>query len=165
MRLSVFVNTEQDAELAHKIRIMNLNSGLEWNCTDPVKFEDKNGLNWAGCASISSAEKTELPAGAYVLIYTDKSENESEISFSVEYPEEFLELTSVDFPVPFDSLERKIAVYSSDDVLLYYGTEKKDWTDRSAVLMDYKNAAFVRVCYCLNNDSVVCLMPPENVGF
>lgn len=163
MRLSVFVNSESDVRLASKIKIVNKNSGLEWNCDELVKFEDKNKNSWTGCANIVAAFGMKIPAGEYVLTYFDMAGDEDEILFSIDYPENVLTLKSEDFPDGFDYSEKKSAIYTKDGVLLYYGEEKKEWENRNTVLVDYKDAGFIRACYTLKNDSVICLMPPENL--
>lgn len=163
MRLSVFVNSESDVRLASKIKIVNKNSGLEWNCDELVKFEDKNKNSWTGCANIVAAFGMKIPAGEYVLTYFDMAGDEDEILFSIDYPENVLTLKSEDFPDGFDYSEKKSAIYTKDGVLLYYGEEKKEWENRNTVLVDYKDAGFIRICYTLKNDSVICLMPPENL--
>mgnify|MGYP003521312056 FL=1 len=163
MRLAVFVNSESDVRLASKIKIVNKDSGLEWNCGELVKFEDKNKNSWTGCANIVAAFGMKIPAGEYVLTYFDMAGDEDEISFYVDYPENILNLKSEDFPDGLDYSEKKSAVYTKDGVLLYYGKEKKEWKNRNAILADYKNAGFIRTCYTLKNDSVICLMPPENL--
>lgn len=163
MRLSVFVNSESDVRLASKIKIVNKNSGLEWNCDELVKFEDKNKNSWTGCANIVAAFGMKIPAGEYVLTYFDMAGDEDEILFSVDYPENVLTLKSEDFPDVFDYSEKKSAIYTKDGVLLYYGEEKKEWENRNTVLVDYKDAGLIRTCYSLKNDSVICLMPPENL--
>ena len=81
MRLSVFVNSESDVRLASKIKIVNKNSGLEWNCDELVKFEDKNKNSWTGCANIVAAFGMKIPAGEYVLTYFDMAGDEDEILF------------------------------------------------------------------------------------
>ena len=163
MRLSVFVNSESDVRLASKIKIVNKNSGLEWNCDELVKFEDKNKNSWTGCANIVAAFGMKIPAGEYVLTYFDMAGDEDEILFSIDYPENILTLKSEDFPDGFDYSEKKSSIYTKDGVLLYYGEEKKEWENRNTVLVDYKDAGFIRTCYNLKNDSVICLMPPENL--
>lgn len=163
MRLSVFVNSESDVRLASKIKIVNKNSGLEWNCDELVKFEDKNKNSWTGCANIVAAFGMKIPAGEYVLTYFDMAGDEDEILFSIDYPENVLTLKSEDFPDGFDYSEKKSAIYTKDGVLLYYGEEKKEWENRNTVLVDYKDAGFIRTCYTLKKDSVICLMPPENL--
>lgn len=163
MRLSVFVNSESDVRLASKIKIVNKNSGLEWNCDELVKFEDKNKNSWTGCANIVAAFGMKIPAGEYVLTYFDMAGDEDEILFSIDYPENVLTLKSEDFPDGFDYSEKKSAIYTKDGVLLYYGEEKIEWENRNTVLVDYKDAGVIRTCYTLKNDSVICLMPPENL--
>lgn len=163
MRLSVFVNSESDVRLASKIKIVNKNSGLEWNCDELVKFEDKNKNSWTGCANIVAAFGMKIPAGEYVLTYFDMAGDEDKILFSIDYPENVLALKSEDFPDGFDYSEKKSAIYTKDGVLLYYGEEKKEWENRNTVLVDYKDAGVIRTCYTLKNDSVICLMPPENL--
>ena len=119
MRLAVFVNSESDVRLASKIKIVNKDSGLEWNCGELVKFEDKNKNSWAGCANIVAAFGMKIPAGEYVLTYFDMAGDEDEISFYVDYPENILNLKSEDFPDGLDYSEKKSAVYTKDGVLLY----------------------------------------------
>ena len=163
MRLSVFVNPESDVRLVSKIKIVNKDSGLEWNCDELVKFEDKNKNSWAGCANIVAAFGMKIPAGEYILTCFDRAGDEDEISFFVDYPENILSLKAEDFPGGFDYSEKKSAVYTKDGFLLYYGKEKQEWKNRNSVLVDYKDAGFIRTCYNLKNDSVICLMPPENL--
>ena len=59
---------------------------------------------------------------------------------------------------------KKIAIYSNEDELLFFGEEPHSWENNENILMELKTAWSKRVCYCINGNSIFCLMPPVELG-
>ena len=61
-------------------------------------------------------------------------------------------------------MTKKVAVYSNEDVLLYFGDENSHWKVSEDIIAEYKNAWCKRTCYCMSGNSIICLMPPVELG-
>lgn len=166
MRLCVFISIDSDIRSASDIRITNVDSGLEWSCDDLVKFTDEDGQNWAGCVSFYPAANGVIPKGAYTLVYEEASGETCESGFHVNYPDSLLTATAADFAgdisVPF---ETRLAVYSEDDVLLYFGEEQGYLSDRLSLQEAYENASYFTLCYFSEPEAVLCIMPAEYLTY
>lgn len=165
-RLSVFLQVEGNVRHGESILLASDESSLEWRCSgkDLVKIE-RGGNCWAGSCNFYPVKGECFPEGKYTVIYEDKAERESEMEFSLSYPEKISACKVADIP---DAIEipykKKIAVYSNKDELLFLGDKPLHWEDNEDVLMDYNNAWFTRVCYTFSKNTVYCLMPPVELG-
>ena len=166
VRLSVFVAIESKIQKGASLKIVNEDSGLEWNCNSGNlnKIEIKN-MKWVGNTNFVPAKNESFPAGRYKVVFEDLAERECEAYFELNFPDGIYGLKSSSIPGELKNRsERKIAVYSNEDVLLYFGDEPAKWNTSEAVIMDYKNAWCTRVCYTICNDTVYCFMPPNILG-
>ena len=166
VRLSVFVALESKIQMGASMKLVNEDSGLEWNCSsgtlDKIELRD---MKWVGSTNFVPVKNEVFPSGRYRVVYEDLAERECESSFELKYPENIFGLKSSEFPGAINtSISKKIAVYSNEDVLLYFGDEPAKWNTSEAVIMDYKNAWCTRVCYTICNDTVYCFMPPNILG-
>lgn len=166
VRLSVFVALESKIQMGSSMKLVNEESGLEWNCSstnlDKIELKD---MKWVGSTKFVPVKNEMFPSGSYRVVYEDLAERECESSFELKYSENIAELKSTDIPTAIkSSISKKIAVYSNEDVLLYFGEEPANWTSSDAIIMDYKNAFSTRVCYTLSNNTVYCFMPLVILG-
>lgn len=165
--LSVFVAVESDETRGESLRIINEKSGLEWKCSGAElrKIEANEDNKWVGYTNFRPAKDSSFPKGLYSVCYEDKSELEAESSFRLLYPDELAGAKSSDFPQIFTVPSvKKIAIYSNEDELLFFGEEPHTWENNENILMELKTAWCKRVCYCINGNSVLCLMPPVELG-
>lgn len=163
VRLSVYLALESDVHLASSMKVINEETGLVWNCSKSrlKKIENANKDKWAGFPRFVPAVDSEFPKGRYMVYYEDKAERDLEKSFYLKYPDELPACKAGDFPdkIP-GSMIKKIAVYSNEDVLLYFGDMNSHWKSSSDIISEYKNAWCTRICYTMSGNSILCLMPP-----
>ncbi|WP_407396853.1 hypothetical protein [Treponema sp.] len=166
LKLSVFVSVESNVRMGSSLKLIHEDSGLEWKCSSRCLNKiDMNSNKWIGSTNFIPVKNDSFPKGNYKVIYEDMAERECDVSFNMLYPDGILECTAKDIPTVFKTpAVKKIAVYSNEDVLLYFGEEPSHWRTGEDIIMEYKNAWCTRTCYTLNKDSVYCLMPPVELG-
>lgn len=167
--LAVFVCPETPIEQTAEIKLENGEAGLEWTCRDPVGFTDADGRAWTGYARFAPVRGESIPQGEYTLTYEDASGQTCESSFNVEFPRRLIFARPEAFPriiaSPDDedapSYETKLALYSAEGALLWYGDAPEDERDRAELAKD-RGAASARVCYVTSSPRVIYAMPPED---
>lgn len=167
VRLSVFMNMRSNVRLGDNFRILNKESGLSWTCgkEDLKKIDAGEAYRWVGCTKFSPARKSVFPKGLYNVYFEDKAERDDESSFRLNYPDILVTAVAEDFPEVLNvAAVKKIALYSNEDILLYFGEQPKHWNSNEKIFADYKNAWSTRECYCMNGNSILCLMPPVELG-
>lgn len=165
-RLSVFLSLESKAQKASSIKLIHEETNLQWTCNTRSmdKVEHKNS-KWVGCTNFFPVKNEDFPSGQYSVIYEDLEEKETETYFNLQTAEDIKDHKAGDFPAAFTSPNtKKIAVYSNEDVLLYFGEEKEEWDSNEKIIYDFKNAWCLRTVYVLKNGTVYCLMPPVLLG-
>lgn len=161
-KLSVFLQTD-DINRLEKININNEKSGLEWNILKPRLISSKEDKSWAGYTNLAPASNSSIPSGRYYIRYEDAAQKECSSQFNVSYQHDFLEKKAVDFPAAISgSYSQYYAVYSSDKTLLGYERKKKNWKIDRDIKIDYPMADTYRICYSMNNNSVVIMMPENS---
>ena len=166
-RLSVYLALESDVHLASSMKVINEETGLVWNCSNTrlKKIENSNKDKWAGYPRFVPAVNSDFPKGRYMVYYEDKAERDLEKSFYLKYPDELSSCRAGDFPEKISvPVTKKVAVYSNEDVLLYFGDENSHWKVSEDIIAEYKNAWCKRTCYCMSGNSIICLMPPVELG-
>ncbi|MBQ0039351.1 MAG: hypothetical protein KBS64_02850 [Treponema sp.] len=166
IRMSVYLVMVSDVSRGASMKILNEESGLEWHCgSADLRRVSGAGGKWAGCSTFVPVGKGCFPKGRYNVTYEDKAENECDTSFTLKYPDGLDELKASEFPlglkIPF---EKRLAIYSNEDVLLYFGEDNPAWETNKDIFAEFKNAWSKRVCYSLSRDSIYCLMPVEELG-
>lgn len=172
VRFSVFVETSENVRRADSICVSflektlsdenNVASGIypfyEWHVNSPelIEYSKKNFLGYSNFQ--------ELINGKYNFEYYNVDGKHCNADFSISYPEEFLSSTAEDFPdvIP-DSYSEKIAIYSVNGNLLYFGKKESSWKRVSAIKRKYPDGASFRICYASNSNNYVCFMPSESL--
>lgn len=165
MRLSLFAQTLSDIQRAKSLKVVSNQTGLSWYCSDIIKFRENNKKNWAGSTKLIPLEGSLIPEGSYSVIYTDSAGEKWEGSFNVKYSAEYMDKKSSDFPDCIKtSKSERIAVYSSEGKLIYFGEKKKSWTDISKIKNDIQSAFSFRVCYYVSAENLMIIMPEEKAS-
>ncbi len=159
MRLSLFSKVSSEIGDASRMTFEHTSSGLYWETDELCKIEE-NDRKWIGYSNFVSSEKFFFPSGHYDVTYEDRSEREDHVEFTLIYPNKFLEKKASDFPgvieLPYVS---KIAVYSETGELLYFDGYKDSWSCDEDILNDVPGASSTRICYCIENNGIICIMP------
>ena len=112
MNLSVFVQTEAEAQRAELLKVYSPDKNIYWNIHNPVVFSG-NSKSYAGYSILKPAEGKKIEQGEYRVLYTDASGEEAETSFTVYYRDEMLPYIQgkQDFDVCFDKLVNVLELY------------------------------------------------------
>ena len=169
MRLGVYAETESAVQRIKNIRVSHNSSGLEWNCSEPVKFSDGDKKNWAGYGNFVAQEGSLIPQGDYTIYYEDYAGEKTENHVYLGYPLSVPQSKSSDIP---DSIKaengkkiyEKLAVYDKEKKLIYFGDRKKTWKKDSGIINDLGTAETYRKCYFSNGGSVAYLLPESNLN-
>ncbi len=165
-RLAVFVEVKSDVHLAKKLTVKCEPEGYEWTVENPVKFQQDENQSFAGYANLVAPEGKKIPRGKYTAIYEDLSSREIQADFFVDYPEEIYDAGNSAEKIQSESAAKKtkgIAIYSAEKTLLYFGSEKKEWSDRAKIRDDYKNAFCYKECFYEEKTNVLCLMAEQKI--
>lgn len=161
-KLSVFIQPEEINRI-EKINIQNEKSGLEWNILEPRRLAGKDDKSWAGYTNLAPASNDSIPSGKYTVTYQDAAQKKSSAEFTVYYHIDWLEKKASEFPEAISSsFSQYYAIYSVDKTLLGYERKKKNWQNPKDIKIDYPMADTYRICYSMNNNSSVIMMPEES---
>jgi hypothetical protein len=163
VRLSLFVSTASDARRVQKITATCLKSGYQWIIDNP-RVISSDGKQWAGYTNIEPRAGETLMTGKYSILYTDAAGRETDMYFTVSYPESLLTAKTDTIRTCISSpLEDTSALYDAAGQLLYFGKPKDAWQFADKVLFDYPDALVRRSCLSTPDLSIICLLPPENL--
>ena len=160
-RLAVFVQTESEVQRVSSIQIVSKETGYRWNITAPnmLKSGDKQ---WACYTNLLPPEHERIPVGLYEFQYIDAAGEEAESTFTVSYSEKLLDTTSGNVrSVITSAKEESVALYDKNNVLIYFGKRKNNWSSNANILRDYNTAFTLRHCIAADSNRVVCLLPAE----
>lgn len=161
--LSVFVQTEHEAQRADNIKIMRPDENLTWIINSPVLL--RNGDNeWAGYSVILPAEGSVVANGEYKVVYTDAAGSEAEGFFTVKYKEDILSsnVSSIRSASGV-SLSENVALFDNDMNMLFYGKAKNTWKTNQNILRDYSRASYIRHVLSTSSGNLVFKKPLENL--
>ncbi len=161
--LSVFVQTEHEAQRADSIKVMRPDEKISWTITEPVMI--KNGDNeWAGYSVLLPAEGKAIENGEYRVVYTDAAGNEAEGLFTVNYKKELLSSNASSIRVSAGvSLSENVALFDKDMNMLFYGRAKSTWRTNPGILRDYSRAAYIRRVLSTSSGSLLFKQPLESL--
>lgn len=161
--LSVFVQTEHEAQRADSIKVMRPDEKISWTITEPVMI--KSGDNeWAGYSVLLPAEGKTIENGEYRVAYTDAAGNEAEGLFTVNYKKEILSsnVSSIRSAAGV-SLSENVALFDKDMNMLFYGRAKSAWRTNPGILRDYSRAAYIRRVLSTSSGNLVFKQPLESL--
>lgn len=161
--LSVFVQTEHEAQRADSIKVMRADEKISWTITEPVMI--KNGDNeWAGYSVLLPAEGKAIENGEYRVVYTDAAGNEAEGLFTVSYKKEILSSNASSIRASAGvSLSENVALFDKDMNMLFYGRAKSTWRTNPGILRDYSRAAYIRRVLSTSSGSLLFKQPLESL--
>lgn len=162
MRLAVFLQVTNEVQRTESFTVSHAESGYSWTVAKPGIFTGMN-KSYAYSANLTAPEGKAIPEGAYSAIYYDAAGNQDEAPFSLSYKKELLDARSENCKELLPGATENIAIYDDAGELLFMGKAKASWKTNEAILKDYKLAVTKRICYVTAGNTVICLMPSENL--
>lgn len=160
MRLAAFVQTVSEVRRVEKISVFNRKNRLEWTRESPVVFSDEKS-QWTGYTDFVCAKGISIPLGLYDFTYCDGEGRTEQTVFSIYYDEKNAAITAKEFldKKPSNVIE-KIALYSEQGMLLYFGDKKASWKDDALIFKTNGQSSYYRTCYKISGDNSIFMMPP-----
>ena len=163
-RLSVFVNTKNEAVRSQKIEVKGPKDNLKWILEDLV-FIKSNNRQWAGYPKLFMNENSNFSGGRYVVKLTDLQDTEAESAFILTFNEELLLCPKEEiFDKVNGKLNKNIVLYDKDENLIYYGAKRNTWRTSKNIKRDYNKTEFLRKCWSNSTGSLLFLYPLEKVN-
>ncbi len=160
LRLAVFVQMDSEVQRADSLEMESRESGYNWRVSSPRLF--KNGeKKWACYTNLQPPVNEPLPAGIYDFRYNDAAGEVASSSFIVAYPKALLTAKAGDVPNLVTGATEDIALYDKNNVLIFLGKKRSNWTNNAAILRDFNGAVTKRICLSADSNRLVCLMPEE----
>lgn len=161
-RLAVYVQSETNVNRYDSLKLTSPFPGYMWETKEISKLVLSN-KTYVGYTNFSLPEGMKLPAGNYTAVYVNADEKNAEINVSVNYDSKIYDLKSseIDKYMMDNNGDKKIAVYDSDNVLIFYGDY--DFTSSEDVKRKYKNGNTYNIVWNCMAGSVMCILPSENL--
>ena len=161
-RLAVFVQMDSEVQRAERLEMENRDTGYNWRVSAPRLFTNGD-KKWACYTNLQPPAHVDLPAGVYDFRYIDAAGEEATSSFIVSYPSALLKTKSDEAAAFLSSIAENLALYDKNNVLVYFGKPRSNWTSNAAILRDFNAAVTKRRCLSSDNNRVVCMMPEESL--
>ncbi len=161
--LSVFVQTENEAQRTESLKILDKKNNLSWTVTKPVLISNDK-KNWAGYPLLKPADSKNIENGEYEILYTDAAGNEASSTFTINYDSALLETEYERIKNVISSALSEITIiYDKNMNMLFYGTAKKSWKNNASILREYGRAVFKRTVLTSVSGNLVFKSPLENL--
>ena len=163
-RLCVFVETVSDARRYESINVKCVQNGFTWDVNDVFKIKSYDRM-YAGNTTLLVPEGEKIPTGLYDIVFYNADLEKVETHSTLNYDSEFYESKSGDVPEMMRKRggRKNIAIYDKEGKMLYYGERTDKLDDTRKIWNKYRNAASFNEVWKLPNNSVICVMPLEQV--
>lgn len=164
VRLSVFVNTKNEAQRTQSICINSSDENFFWMIDNPVLIKG-NEKNWSGHANLVLAENLKFSNGKYTVKYTDAQGNEDETAFILSFNTDLYSSKPSEIKSLVKSpLSSTYVIYDKDMTVLYCGNKKNTWKSAVNVLRDYNKAFYIRKTMSNTSGSLLFLLPVKEIS-
>ena len=163
-RLCVFVESISDARRFENINIKAVENGFTWDVSDVVKIKSYDRM-YAGNTTLIVPDGEKIPTGEYNITFYNADAEKVESKTVLTYDSEFYDSKSGDIPEMMRKRggKKNIAIYDKEGKLIYYGERTDKLDDTRKIWNKYRNAGSFNEVWKLPNNSVICVMPLEQV--
>ena len=162
-RLSVFVQTENEAQRAESLKITNRKNRYTWYVSSPILI-GSSSRQWVGYSFLEIPPETVIPSGTYDVEYTDSAGSEATATFSISYKQELLSSPCTEIRnIVKGILTENTILYDDNMNMLYYGKKKSTWKSNKNILRDYNKAVYMRYSLGTPSNSLLFLYPLEDI--
>lgn len=158
-RLSVFVETSSNVR---RFESFSVKAGdYTWNVDSPIFFQsgDRQWAGWPHLEPAPNFEKALFPLGNYQVECVDAAGKKDTASFSVVVNAALLDANVGQVDGLLMSSQKRVAVYSSSNELLYFDARKSNWISDEAVFSGVKDSSYFRDVFMSGN--TLCFMPKK----
>lgn len=158
-RLSVFIETSSNVR---RIESFSVKSGdFTWNVDSPIVFQAGNG-QWVGWPhleppNIAQNKRAAFPLGNYEVECVDAAGKKDKAVFAIMINAALLDATSDKVEGLVPAPQKRVAVYSDGNELLYFDAAKNNWLSDAAIFSGVKDSAYYR--NAVSAGSALCFMP------
>lgn len=159
MSFSAFVETSSDVHRVENFSVESRANNFKWLIDNPLIFSNTR-TSWACGLNLSASSLHKIPSGVYDVEYTDAENRNVHSIMNVNFPEELSEKKlseAEDFLSPVAKCQ--IALYDTQDVLMYFGLRKDAWKTDELIFAMNQDCAKFRVVYSAPDESYVCYFP------
>lgn len=160
-RLSVFVEISSNVR---RLESFSVKSGpYTWNVDSPIVF--MAGENqWAGWPRlepplVDAKERPLFPLGNYQIECVDAAGKKDTASFSITFNAALLDATVDKVEGLLPAPQKRIAVYSESNELLYFDSPKSSWLNDESIFKDVKDSSYYR--NTIANGNALCFFPKK----
>jgi len=160
-RLCVFIEVTSNVRRVESFKVKS--GDYTWTVDSPIVFESNN-RQWVGWSHLEPPpsvdnKKAAFPLGNYKVECVDAAGKKSEASFSIVINAALLETTADQVEGLLLSSQKRIAVFSESNELLYFDKAKDNWLSDDAIFRGVKDSAYYR--NSIMSGSALCFMPKK----
>lgn len=161
-RMCVFAQSESNVNRYESIKLVSENPSLTWETSDLAKLVVSK-KQYIGYTNFSLPKSICFPTGTYKTVYVNADSEQTETTFFLDYDSTFYETKaeSIEELMRAKKGKRKVAVFDSSDVLVYFG----DYTfqNKDDLKKKVKDAKYYRFVWSVPDNSIMCLLPAEKI--
>lgn len=163
-RLSIFVESNSDVRRYEEIKVDSISNGYSWDISEIIKIKSTDKM-YAGNTNLIVPDGETIPTGEYRIEFINADSEKVETRLTLDYDNIFYTTIGENIPELMRARfgKRNIAIYDKEDKLLYYGERTEAINDSRKIWNKYRNAAYFYEVWTLSNNTVMCIMPLENV--
>ncbi len=160
--ISLFILTGSAPQRAASVVVTKNDASLTWYDSSPQIFTV--GTNKYVCVrNICPSYKTAVQKGRYDIVYEDLAGNEVKSSFNISFNDNIMSARPDEVNSFFGNSIEFLAVYDTSGDLINFSTPKAYWTSDDEIKKELKTAFLKRKCFLADNNTVMVLMPPEQM--
>lgn len=163
-RLCVFVSPFENVRRVEKFSVLFLENDYEWETNDILQFQTSSKY-YAGYTNFVMPKGEKFPNTEIQILYTESDEDEASCVGKLEYDSKFYEcnLEEALKIIKSENYLEKISIYNENSTLIYFGDYVNELKSNENLLKKYKNANFMRKIWCSQDNSVICILPIEEL--
>ncbi|MCQ2591558.1 MAG: hypothetical protein MJ188_02135 [Treponema sp.] len=163
-RFSVFVESNSDAHRYETMKVTSNSTNYVWELNEVIKIQNSNRM-FAGNTNMIVPEGEKIPFGEYHFVYTNADGEKVETNLNFNYDSAFYTTKASEIPAFMKTKfgKKYIAIYDNENKLLFYGERTDNLSDTRKIWNKYKTAHHFNEVWTLQNSSVMCILPTEDV--
>lgn len=163
-RLSVFISPSENVRRVEKISILFLENDYEWEINELLQFQTSSKY-YAGYTNFVMPDGERFPHSDIKILYTEADEDESTCVIKLDYNSKFYDCNLEESLkiIKSEKYLEKISIYNENSTLIYFGDYTNELKSNENLLKIYKDAKFIRKIWCSQDNSVICILPIEEI--
>lgn len=158
-RLSVFVEVSSNVRRVESFSVKN--GDYTWNVDSPIVFQsgDRQWVGWPHLEPPPNAARPLFPLGSYSVECVDAAGKKDTGLFSIVINAALLDANASQVDGLITAPQRRVAVYSESNELLYFDTARNNWLSDEAIFSGVKDSSYYR--NTIASGSAICFLPKK----